>query len=511
MLKKYQQEYAVKNVQFILINTNGELLESDQAIFKISLKSSIFDIHPFFDCLHAIKDALDKEICFNCVHFKVNGKEYITDITFVKKPEGILVTVADYTAHYNSYQKIAQARNESIIHGELIAIKNAELEIRENFKNTFIRNFSHELRNPLTSIISITKILGDTELTAQQRTMIDFLNQSNSNLKLLLEDILSISLISSGSLKLRESKFSLYQLFELVTFTYQAKAQEKGLSFILKKDSKIPDLVEGDRLRLYQVITNLLDNAIKYTHEGQIILDIQYNQKRANKVNLRFEVNDTGVGIADENSTIIFESFSQLNTITNNISSGTGLGLSIVKGLLTLMGTEIKMKSKVGIGSTFYFDLSLKQPIASKSKQIIVKETKKKQPYLKSDKKFKLLLVEDDINIQTVLFKLLLNTNHFFIDIVSDGALVIEQLINDEYDVILMDINLPNVPGDQVARAIREFPFKNIKNIPIIGLTTYAFKEDTLGFKQAGFNTIISKPFEHEILLDAIFKNLKIK
>ena len=510
MLKKYQEAYTTKNVQFIITDFSGTILESDETFLTIDGKGTIYDVHPFFECFSSIKEDLKTEVFFSCVHLNFTDSAFITDIKFIKKDEGIVVIISDYTQHYIAYQAIAQSRNESIIKGELIAIKNAELEEREKFKNSFIRNFSHELRNPLTSIISITKIISDTELTDQQRNMLTFLKESNSNLKLLLDDIMSISMIASGRLALRENVFSLTQLFDLIRFTYTAKAKERDVQFVLKTDKKLPELVEGDRLRLFQIITNLLDNAFKYTDNGNIVLEVQLNQKRANKLSLRFEVKDTGIGIPEDKLDAIFESFSQLNQ-TSSRSSGTGLGLSIVKGLLKLMHSEIKIISTSGKGSTFYFDIVLKQPIPNMTQPLLKTVDKKKESFakLRSDKKYKILLAEDDINVQTVLFKLLLDTKYFTIDLVSDGALVMEQLINDDYDLLLMDINLPNVTGDQVARLIRDFPFKNIKNIPIVGITAYAFEDSFKNMKSSGMNAILSKPFEHEELIAILFKYLK--
>jgi signal transduction histidine kinase/CheY-like chemotaxis protein len=508
MLKKFQQEYATKNVQFILIDFDGAILESDQAFLNINTKGNLVDIHPFFECFSSIKDTLNDEVVFNCVHLFVDEKEFVTDIKFLKKEDKILVILSDYTSHYIAYQAIAQTRNESIINGELITIKNAELEERERFKNLFIRNFSHELRNPLTSIISITKIISNTDLTSEQHNMIQFLQESNANLKLLLDDILSISMISSGRLKLTENVFSLFQLFELIEFTYKTKANTKGLKLEVIVDKKIPDYVEGDRLRLYQVLTNLLDNALKYTNKGKITLNAQFNQKRANKVNMRFEVVDTGVGISHDNFDSIFESFTQINGVKEN--SGSGLGLSIVKGLLSLMSSDIKVVSKLEEGTNFYFDISLKQPLQTTFKPILksqvnkIKYNKKR----KTDKKYRILLAEDDINVQTVLFKLLLDTGHFYIDLVNDGALVMEKLINEDYDLILMDINLPNVMGDEVTRLIRDFPFKNIKKIPIIGLTGYSFEDDFASFKKSGMNAVLSKPFDDKELIKLILKHV---
>lgn len=507
MLEAYKQAYVGKNIQLLLTNLVGDILESDQNLITLNIGSSIFDVHPFFECLSSIQEIEDKEVTFNCVHLNILNTDIIVDIVFAKKKEGVLITLQDFTEHYTAYQTMAQARNESIINEELIVLKNNELEERERFKNKFIQNFSHELRNPLTSIIAITNIIGDTRLDDEQLKMVDFLKDSNTNLKLMLEDVLSISMIASGKVQLDTKMFNLVRLLDLLVFTYNVKAKNKGLEFILRLDERIPEYVEGDRLRLFQIITNLLDNAIKYTKEGNITLDVQFNQKRANKVSMRFEVSDTGLGIAENSTTTVFESFTQLNATEQN--DGTGLGLSIVKGLLELMGSHINLRSTLGKGSTFYFDLVLKYPLHPIDKILSKELTNQKKIHSKSKKKYKLLLVEDDERIQTILFKFLMDADVFYIDLVSDGAMVMEEVINTNYDIILMDVNLPNVSGDQITRVIRDFPFKNIKNIPIIGITANAYKDDVKNYLDMGMNAVLSKPFEKEVLINTVFACLK--
>ena len=344
----------------------------------------------------------------------------------------------------------------------------------------------------------------------EQQRMVHFLKDSNSNLKLLLDDILSISMISTGRLQLRNKIFSLYDLLQLLEFTYKTKVTQKSLGFNLKFDKKIPEFVEGDRLRLFQIITNLLDNALKYSEHGTVSLNVKLNQKRANKVSIRFEVSDNGVGIPEEKIEAIFESFSQLDTMGRQ--QGAGLGLSIVKGLLELMDSNIRVESTLGKGSMFLFDLALKYPLDLASKPIA--KSTGKQLNLKNlniDRKFKLLLVEDDERIQTVLFKSLMDTNLFYIDLINDGALVFEQIINNEYDIILMDVDLPNVQGDQITRLIRDFPFKNIKHIPIIGITANAFEDNIKDYLSKGMNTVVPKPFELHELIETILRILKVK
>ena len=205
----------------------------------------------------------------------------------------------------------------------------------------------------------------------------------------------------------------------------------------------------------------------------------------------------------------VFESFVQLGSGKNK--NGSGLGLAIVKGFLNLMGSTIKVNSKYSEGSTFYFDLLLKFPLPSTSEEASadadifdLKGFQKKYP-----QKLDVLVVEDDERIQTVLLKTLIDTDFFRVEILNDGSNVIKELVNNRYDLILMDINLPNLSGDQLAKLIREFPFKNIKNLPIIGLTANAYKDQLENYLTSGMNKVITKPFEKEELLKTIFLVLK--
>ena len=506
MLNNYKAAYTNKNIHFVFVNYEGIIQESDQLFIDFKIGDSILNAHPFFECLPSLKEVSEEEITFNCVHLNIADKDYNCDIKIASKKEGVLIVITDLTEHYAEYQKIAQSRNESIINNELIVLKNSELEERERFKNSFIQNFSHELRNPLTSIISITNIIGDTQLTNEQRRMLDFLKESNNNLKLMLEDILSISMINSGKLQLESKYFNFPQLLELLKFTYQTRAENKGLDFTITSDVKIPEFLEGDRLRLFQVLTNLLDNAFKYTLNGSISLNISLNQKRANKISLHFAISDSGIGIAKKDLPFIFISFNQLETIEKH--NGTGLGLAIVKGMLEQMESNIKVQSKLDKGTVFSFDLGLKFPIHPITD--LPSNSNTKAYKLKEEGgKYKILLVEDDARLQTTLFKSLIDTEYFYIDLISDGAKVMEEVVNDTYDMILMDVNLPNLNGDQITKTIREFPFKNIKKIPIIGLTANAFETNINSYLKIGMNAVLSKPFDQENLLETMFKFLK--
>ena len=498
MLKKLKEHYSSNNFQFILTDTEGLVVESDQTLLAVNNGAPIGELHPFFISIPEIMATVQESTIFHCVQLGSSVASLTADIEVLKKEGHILVVICDLTAHYLSYQAMTQSRNESIIDSELILLKNHELQEREDFKNEFIQNFSHELRNPLTNIIALTNILRRTDLSSEQQRILTVLKDSTANLKLMLEDILSISMIAKGKLALNPSVFSFSQLVDFLKLTYTTRAKEKGLVFTITVDEKIPAYLDGDRLRLLQVLTNLCDNATKYTEKGSIELYIALNQKRANTVSLRFGVKDTGVGIPKESLETIFESFEQLRR-----TEGVGLGLAIVKGLLALMKSKVNIISTAGVGSHFYFDVTLSFPLHQPSVPVFQEHSRKKvvKPRLRNNSKFKVLLVEDNEQVQTALFKMLIDEGEFFIDVVNDGALVMEEIVNNAYDIILMDINLPNISGDQLVKVIRSFPFNNIKKIPVIGITAYSYEEQLKTYLKAGMNAVLAKPFEaHELL-----------
>jgi len=509
MLEEEIQGFVNENILVLLADIKGIVIKCNNSFLPIHIGDSIYELHPFFQCFTSVVDSNNTETTFNCVHLDNEGSDFIVDIRMKKKEDGVLITLNNFTQHYNEYQIVAQARNESVIETELTVLKNIELEKRELFKNEFIQNFSHELRNPLTNSISIANLLEGTKITNEQRKMLEYLRDSHLHLKLLLEDTLSISMIAAGKMALRESDFNLLRSLELLEFTYGNKAKLKNLDFGAKFDKKLPEHVRGDRLRIYQVLSNLLENAVKYSDEGSVSFEVELNQKWGNKANVRFKISDSGCGIEKDDFPKIFDSFSRLNV--NDGRSGVGLGLPVVKGLLELMGSELQVVSTPGKGSEFFFDINLNFPLNLTSALGSNGKTRIKGfAENKTDStKYRMLIVEDNEQLQTILLKMLIEEGHFYIDLVNDGSRVIEQVINNQYDIILMDVNLPNANGDELTKLLREFPFKNFKNIPIIGITANAYKEAIDTFLAKGMNAVLTKPFEKDLLLKTIFKFLK--
>jgi len=501
MFTDFKDRYLGDRLQCILTDTSGVVIDSDQNLFPVTAGKSITEVHPFFETIGLSGEILDKDMVVPCVHLQWDNKHLIADIGFQEHPQGVLIFVHDLTEHYGDYQKTAQLRNESIIKAERAAIKNLEFEEREKFKNAFIQNFSHELRNPLTSIIAITEVMGNTELTDEQKNILEFLRESNLQLKSLLEDILSLSLISTGRLILQNKVFNLSSMLQLLAFSFKTKAKRKGLNFEVITDPELPEFVEGDRTRLYQILSNLLENALKYTETGKFTLEVQCHQKRAHRASLGFQVSDTGRGIPEENISLIFESFKRFN----DAQPGTGLGLSIVSGLLEMMGSQIKVASRPGEGTVFSFDVVLNYPGELKSKiQLGKADERNNQANKSSEKVRRLLYVEDDERLQLAVFKGLLDIGGYHIDMLDDGSLVIDQLMSQQYDLLLLDVHLPNVSGEHLSKLIRELPLGDINKIPIIGLTAFAYKDDIERLLKAGMNTVLPKPFDPNTLHSTI-------
>jgi len=506
MLEQYKKEYSQSVNQYIVVDLDGNILESDNVIFPDVVGKNLSDIHPFFESVHSALLEPNKRHIFSCIHLtNPENQTIITDI-IVKTFDGKqppLVAILDLTTHYDNYQTTAQVRNESVINSQILELKNEYLQEKEAFKNAFIANFSHELRDPLTGILTFSDILKKTHLNDEQLNYLRVIDSSSTYLKQLIEDILDISKIEAGKLDLVISPFNIKQLLEDIQSVFAIKAQQKGLELITNFNDNLPEIVGGDALRLRQVLSNLLENAIKFTEEGTVTFNASLNQIRAQKASIHFQVKDTGIGIPEDKLEDIFTSFTQLNN--SQAYKGVGLGLAIAKHLVSLTHSKISVDSTVGEGSTFStninFILDKNQVLKSKKKDVLTAP--------KSNRKFSILLVEDSEITQLSILKILASRGNYFLDIVTKGEDVIPRIENSEFDLILMDIKLPNSYGDEITKLIRKMPEREHKKIPVIALTARVMKDDLKRYKKAGINDVIQKPFDENTLVSKIEEYLK--
>jgi signal transduction histidine kinase/ligand-binding sensor domain-containing protein/CheY-like chemotaxis protein len=394
-------------------------------------------------------------------------------------------------------------------------IKTIQLEKEREFavkathmKEQFLANMSHEIRTPLNAIIGMTRLLKDKEPKPAQEKYLNAIMQSSDNLLVIINDILDISKIEAGKVQLEKIPFSVHSTLESVYNMLRFKAEEKGLDFSYKVTADVPQLVLGDPVRLSQKLINLTGNAIKFTEKGSVSMNCEViiNDDASksvtshvdNGISLKFDVTDTGVGIAAENQNKIFESFTQENSTVTRKFGGTGLGLAITKKLVEMQGGNIYIKSRQGEGTTFSltipYEVSKEKP-GSKTAHVSLDAAKLLL------KNCSVLLAEDNEFNQIVAIDTLeQEIEGVKIDVAQNGREAIEKIQVKQYDVVLMDVQMPEMNGYDATREIRLLPFPKSKTY-IIAMTASALKEEVKRCYDAGMDEYVAKPFNKEELI----------
>jgi two-component system CheB/CheR fusion protein len=366
-------------------------------------------------------------------------------------------------------------------------------------KQQFLSNMSHEIRTPLNSILGFTNVLLKTKLGTEQKEYVEAVKTSGKSLNLLINDILDLAKVDAGRMTFEKQPFEILKSIKSILYSFDLKIKEKNIELVHHYDSKIPKMLMGDSIRLNQILLNLLSNAIKFTHKGKIELSVMILNEDSENVNLEFAVIDSGIGIAADKIDSIFNVFEQAEINTANSYGGTGLGLAIVKQLIEAQGGSIRLKSKIGKGSTFSFVLPFSKTIKKSEEEIgLVK--------LDSDIKTLRVLVAEDIDLNKLLIKIILNDFGFKHEIVSNGKIALEKLQQNTYDIILMDLNMPEMNGFEATEYIR----KTMKlKIPIIALTADVTTADISKCKKFGMDDYISKPINEQALYTKIVELYK--
>ncbi|HXB11009.1 MAG TPA: ATP-binding protein, partial [Bacteroidia bacterium] len=372
-------------------------------------------------------------------------------------------------------------------------------EIAKRIGEQFLANMSHEIRTPMNAIIGFTDIMIKTPLNAEQQQYLDAIKMSGDNLLVIINDILDFSRMRSGKIPIEEREFQLSKIILMSTELMLPKATEKGIQITTHIDENIPDDLIGDPTRLNQVILNLTANAIKFTAKGSVDINVKLLSENENNVELEFTVKDTGIGIQKDKRASIFEAFTQANNDTARLYGGTGLGLAIVKQLAELQGGSVAVASEEGKGSCFYFRIKYK-----KSKQKIVPKTNGDSIIGKKEiRKLNVLLVEDNTMNQLLAQKVLSDWG-WKIETVENGIKAIETLGKENFDVVLMDIQMPEMDGFEAAIQIRNRLPAPECNVPIIAMTAHVMSGEEEKCMSAGMNGYISKPFDPEVLYSKI-------
>ena len=363
-------------------------------------------------------------------------------------------------------------------------------------KSQFLSTMSHEIRTPLNAIIGLSHILADNEPRKDQLENINALSYSGKILLNLLNNVLDFSKMQSTNIELDPIPTDLSLAVKQIKKIHEASCLRKGIEMKLDVDDDIP-IVMLDIVRYNQIVNNLVSNAIKFTDKGKVTLKIKKYFAYDDNVEILTQVTDTGIGIEEDKQQTIWEAFSQASNTTSRIYGGTGLGLPIVKSIVETMDSEIKVESEIGEGSTFYFILDLKVV----PEQELEKKAKKRKNNLEG---IKVLLVEDNL-INVMVGQQILEKAKLIVDVANDGMSAVEKIKEKDYDVVLMDIQMPVMDGYTATKEIRKFN----KELPILALSASVFMEVKDKISASGMNGFIFKPFNPEDLLDQIHRVTK--
>jgi signal transduction histidine kinase len=364
-------------------------------------------------------------------------------------------------------------------------------------KNEFLANVSHELRTPMNAIIGMTDLALVELLSPLVREYLTTVRSSAHVLLELLNEILDLSKMEAGKFTLQSVHFGLRHLVDDLTRTYRFRAADKGLEMLSRVAEEVPDDFTGDPMRLRQVLSNLLSNALKFTDRGRIALEISVESLTASDAKLCFAVSDTGIGISNADQERIFAPFAQVDTSSTRRYGGTGLGLAIASDLIRAMHGTLTVKSEVGRGSKFSFSVSLARD-AGKAEPREAAVVGERCPALGAEgteapEKLQVLLAED-VRANQMLVQYALRQRGHTLRIAGDGREAIELATSNEFDVILMDVQMPEIDGFQATAAIRALP--RGLNIPIIALTAHAMTGDRERCLAAGMNDYLAKPLD---------------
>lgn len=366
-------------------------------------------------------------------------------------------------------------------------------------KQQFLSNMSHEIRTPMNAIIGFTKVVLKTNLTAKQKEYLTAIKMSGDALIVLINDILDLAKVNSGKMVFEKTPFKLSLSISAMLHLFETKIQEKNLKLITKYDNKIPEVLVGDAVRLHQIILNLVSNAVKFTSKGTITVTVNLIEDQNDIVVVEFIITDTGIGINAEKIQNIFENFQQATSGTSRLYGGTGLGLAIVKQLVEAQKGSIHVESKVNHGSSFIFRLPFDKTIAE---AVLVEEIIELDTEVKDIK----ILVVEDMELNQLLMKTLLDDFGFECDITANGKLAIEKLQNKSYDIILMDLQMPEMNGFEATEYIR----KSMKlSVPIMALTADVTTVDLAKCRAVGMNDYVAKPIDERLLYSKIIGLVK--
>jgi PAS domain S-box-containing protein len=475
-----------------------------------------------------INDAFEKITGYNITDVKNNHlgdvlRGELTDTLIIQKARELSAAKQSFEVDLLIYRKDGQPLWISVINSiildsygnidkyveviiDITAKKKAELELisakeealqLSRAKDMFISVMSHEIRTPLNAVIGISHLLMEDNPQPSQKENLNILKFSADNLMTLINDVLDFTKVETGNIELEKVNVDMRDLVNSVVNSMQFKTQAKGISLKAQIDENLPQFVLGDKTRICQILLNLVGNSVKFTEKGGIVIDLKVIEQTSKEVRIRFEVSDTGIGIAPDKISSVFDSFKQADANITRLYGGTGLGLAITKRLVELHDSRINVESVYGQSSKFWFTITF-----DKGKSTLNTPTNEPRIGLKLN-----VLVVDDNHINRLLIDKVLKRWSIQADFAENGLLALQKIeANHNYDVVLMDIHMPEMGGLEATKILRQKEGTYYQQLPIIALTASMLNNQMDMIGEAGMNDYILKPFDPKALYDKISK-----
>lgn len=509
----------------ILIKEINRLFEKELGIENMDIKARRWSSLQTYVKNDLISWLIEKKIVFQLKLNEIferqiheNGRSFKLMVKKIGERHLIIYSI-DMTEECNQMRELIELNEKLQLAGEELIIAKENAEKANILKSQFLANMSHEIRTPMNGILGYLELLETTQLDESQYDYLKEIKVASDMLLFLINDILDFSKIEAGKMSIEYAEFDVISMLKNVVSIFNFKILAKKIAFRVIAETAIPRKIIGDAGRIKQILNNLLGNAIKFTHTGEIVLTIRSEFLDADKIKLSFDVMDTGIGIDSKNMDKLFQPFIQEDASTTRNYGGTGLGLAISKELVKLMGGNISVESQQGVGSVFSFSIIVQaalahaeigyiQPEEIRFENVFAENQEKNlAPSEKKFLDFKILVAEDNEMNQRLIQKVL-NRKGFNCELAKTGKEAVEAIKRQRYDIVFMDCQMPEMDGYEATKYIRESEASN-QHQYIVAMTANAMEGDRNKCIEVGMDDYISKPIDYEKLFELIQNRMK--